>query len=155
MKVSYDFDPDWTVKDGRGWLNSDWYFIVDGVKYWIPALIYDIDGASIPWLFRKIPFIGRPFDKDNLTGAGAHDPLFLTHVLGFEGANEVARQLWILSGKSKQAAGIMKTAVSSPFGRVSYYNTQKDIEELQKIRQQIKWRDDWKKFEPMWFSMAA
>lgn len=155
MKVSYDFDPKWVIKNNRGWLEEDWYFIVDGVKYWIPALIYDIDGASIPWLFRKIPFIGRPFDLNNLLGAGAHDPLFLTHVLGFDKANEVARQLWVQSGKSKFAAGTMKAAVSSPFGKLAYYNTQADIEELNLVRRQIKRRQDWQKFETLWFSPPA
>ena len=154
MRASYSVNPEWTmVKKDRAVLEKDWFFTVDGTDFWIPEKIYDIDGASIPWIFRKIPFVGKPFDKANLTGAGAHDPLFLTHVLGFDGANEVARQLWIRSGKSKFAAGVMKAAVASPFGAISYHNTVKDEEDLALIRCQIKWRDDWHKFEPLWFSV--
>lgn len=154
MRASYDVEPQWYIyQPGRAFLLYDWRFTVDGTDFWIPRLIYDIDGASIPWLFRKIPFIGRPFDKANLNGAGAHDPLFLTHVLGFSGANEVARQLWIQGGKSKLAASTMHAAVSSPFGRISYHNTQAEIEELNLVRRQIKQRQDWQKFETLWFSM--
>lgn len=153
MRASYSVDPEWYVyRKDRAYLLSDWNFTVDGTDFWIPALIYDIDGASIPWVFRSIPFIGKPFDKANLTGAGAHDPLFLTHVLGFSGANEVAYQLWRQSGKTKLGASAMHAAISSPFGRVAYYNTQADTEELQKVRNAIKQRPDWQKFESMWFT---
>ena len=153
MRASYGIDPEWImIKKDRAVLARDWFFTVDGTDFWIPERIYDIDGASIPWIFRSIPFVGKPFDKANLTGAGAHDPLFLTHVLGFAGANEVARQLWIQSGKSKFAAGTMHAAVASPFGRISYHNTAKDLQELTLTRAQIKWRDDWQKFESMWFT---
>lgn len=156
MRASYSIDPEWYVyRKDRAYLLKDWNFTVDGTDFWIPRLIYDIDGASIPWLFRKVPIIGRPFDKANLIGAGAHDPLFLTHVLGFDKANEVARQLWVQSGKSKFAAGTMKAAVSSLFGKIAYHNTQADIEELNLVRRQIKQRQDWQKFETLWFSPPA
>lgn len=153
MRASFSTIPEWVVneKAERAHLNYDWFFTVDGTDFWIPGKIYDIDGASIPWLFRKIPFIGKPFDKENLIAAGAHDPLFLSHALGFDGANEAARQLWIQSGKSPFAANAMKAAVSSPFGKLAYFNTAKDLEELALIRRQLKWRDDWQKFESLWF----
>lgn len=153
MRASYSIEPRWFVCNSGKEIEllEDWCFTVDGTDFWVHEG-YRCDGASIPWLFKHIPFIGRPFDKNNAIGAWAHDPLFLTRVLGFSGSNEVARLLWIQAGKSNFSARAMWMAIESPFGRISYVNTEKDKHNLAMERTKIKWREDWRKFESMWFA---
>lgn len=129
---------------------EDWCFVIDGTEFWVPAG-YDCDGASVPRAFWWIPGIGAPTQGINAVGAWMHDPAFLTQAIPFSVANEAARQIWIQAGKQSAAASIMKAAVSSPFGRLAYHNSAKDKEELARIRNQLKHRDDKAKFESLWF----
>lgn len=156
MKAWYVEEPIWKqINKKEAILEADWRFIVDGTDFWIPQEIYSIDGASIPIIASWIPGIGKPFDKDNIIGGGAHDPLFLAHVLGFNLSNEVAYQLWRQAKKPAWASKAMWCAIQSPAGRLAWRNGPAELECLAITRRQIKWRDDWQKFESLWFSKEA
>jgi hypothetical protein len=144
--------PVWTAgtKANRIKLINDACFIVNGKEYWIPAG-YECDGASIPRAFWWVPGIGTPTEGFNALGAWGHDPLFLTHALSFEEANEVAYQLWLDAGKRKWAAKTMWAAVASPAGRLAWRNDAADAEELARIRNELKHRPDKEKFDNLWF----
>lgn len=152
MKAQYFEKPVWsaTSDEDKIELQNDWCFEVDGTEYWIPKG-YICDGASIPAAFWIIPGIGTPTSGFNAIGAFAHDALYLTHALTRSQADEVAYQLWRQAGKPRWAARTMWTAIRSPAGAWAYRNTFKDMEELAKVRCIIRFREDKKKFQSLWF----
>ena len=153
MKAFYYEQPKWGPSPANeDWIRlaKDWCFVVDGTEFWVPQ-DYDSDGASIPGLFWLLPGIGTPTEGYNAVGAWAHDPLYLTQALPFNVCNEVARQLWIQAGKHKFDAKLMYWAVQSPIARLSYRQSDKDKQELARIRNSLKHRPDKSNFDSLWF----
>ena len=69
------------------------------------------DGASIPRFFWRV--VGNPFDPDFMApAAGAHDPLYATHLLPRDVADRVFRKLMLQnSPRSARRAGIFWVSV--------------------------------------------
>lgn len=143
---SYDINrPNWVR------LTKDLCFVINGLEYWIPSEIYDIDGASIPKLVWAIPGIGAKTDPINLAGAFPHDALCLCHCLPFEVANEAARMFWVGAGKSRFAARTMHFFIDSFIGRRVWENNLDEQAELHAVKKMIRERPDWEKFKNLWF----
>ncbi len=133
---------------GHKAFTQDFCFFVDGIPMWVPKGDI-IDGASIPWLARFI--VGNPFDEDNAKGAAGHDPLYETHALPRDLADECARQLWIQAGKNPNKARLMWTALRSA-GWAAWPNSVEEQIILEQTRAMLRLRPDCEKFKTLWFN---
>ncbi len=144
MKISYDYLPHCepvpnSSKEAKAC--EDWYFIIDGKQFWIPAG-YVFDGASIPRIFWLL--IGSPFQPNYWAAALAHDWLYLMHWVDRSAADEVIYQLLKLSGVGTIKAHIIWAAVRTG-GVFAWGNNTKDLEEIQKLKRDVDTRaDHWK-----------
>jgi hypothetical protein len=123
-------------------ITQDCFFIVDGVKYWIPNG-YWYDGASIPRIFWSL--VGSPFQPKFLAPALWHDWGYLTHVLPRSVYDEGFRTLLMDCGVGSFKARIMWSAVRTG-GVFAWGNTIADIEDLAKLKSQLNERPDGQKF---------
>jgi hypothetical protein len=145
MICHFDYGPAFRQYEKTNFLQlvSDWCFIVDGKRYWIPSGYY-ADGASIPRPFWAV--IGSPFEPDLFSGFLPHDWIYLTHCLPRPAADEIFRRFLIACGVSAWRARIMWTAVSTA-GALAWNNTALDRAEIQQIVLSIADRPDRDKFE--------
>jgi len=144
IKVRYDVEPAYKRANEYGHIElvKDWYFTIDGKKYWIPQG-YVCNGASIPRPFWSL--VGSPFDPINAVGAWGHDYLYLTHLTNRKIADEVGFQLWRQAGCKLRKARTMWFCVRT-FAGFAYKNNKKDLKDLQEVRDLIASRPDKEKF---------
>jgi hypothetical protein len=125
-----------TCDEKKNWIKlvKDFWFDVDGHRYWIPRG-FEFDGASIPRAFWF--WVGSPFEPQFWEAALIHDWLYLTHILPRNIADEAFRLALLQAGVGAVRARIMWAAVRSPAGALAYRTDKEDAKYLAELRAMV------------------
>lgn len=84
-------------------------FVTDGYDLVKVPEGFTWNGASIPWMFWGLPWIGAPNSRTNMRASCVHDYLYSWHDSRFsrKEVDEIFRTALICEGKPKWAARIM------------------------------------------------
>ena len=154
IKASFEVQPVLTPhpKNPKKWMvfDHDWCFVVNGIPYCVPKG-YWYDGASVPppaWMI-----VGPPCEPDFWAPAGAHDPLYLAHVLPRSTADEVLFQFLIRNKVPLWKARTMWSAVRAG-AFWAWTNNKADKQCLDEVRKMVYARPDSPKFDTLWKAAA-